>query len=107
MEAFAALADPTRRRILELLACGDRNVGDIVGEFGVSQPAISRHLRVLREAGLVSRRGVGSQRVYRLEPRGLSDVERWLDRRHSEWQRRLDSLDEHLEQRSPGKGGTK
>ncbi|MEN8183643.1 MAG: metalloregulator ArsR/SmtB family transcription factor [Myxococcota bacterium] len=107
MEAFAALSDPTRRRILEILAEGDRSVGEIVAEFSMSQPAISRHLRLLREAGLVSRRGEGPRRLYRLDPGGLVDVEAWVDQRRREWQRRLDALERHLERESERKRGTR
>jgi DNA-binding transcriptional ArsR family regulator len=103
MAVFTALADPTRRRILELLARNDRSVGEIVRRFAMSQPAISRHLRVLREAGLVSRRSDGTRRLYRLEPRGLNELETWVDRRRREWQRRLDALEHHLEDGSERK----
>ena len=96
MPIFAAIADPTRRRILELLADTDRSVNELVAEFSISQPAISRHLRVLREAGLVSRRGEGPKRVYRLEPGPLDEVDDWVARRCRSWARRLDALDEHL-----------
>ena len=100
MEPFSALADPTRRRILELLADGDRSVGELVGHFEASQPAISRHLRLLREAGLVGRRSEGTRRLYRLEPEGLADVGTWVERRRRQWQRRLDALADHLDEGS-------
>ena len=106
MGAFAALADPTRRGILELLARRERSVGEIVAAFGASQPAISRHLRLLREAGLVARREDGARRVYRLAPEGLSDVARWVDQRRRDWERRLDALEEHLARPHP-RGGAR
>lgn len=80
MLAFTALADPTRRRILELLAQGERPMGDIAASFDVSAPAISQHLKVLREAGLVAVRVDAQKRVYRLEPKGFEEVDAWLRR---------------------------
>jgi DNA-binding transcriptional ArsR family regulator len=101
---FEALADPTRRRILELLAERERVAGELAGEFRVSRPAISRHLRVLREAGLVSYRGEAQRRVYRFEPGRLSEVDRWVERRRRTWTERLDALARHLEKRPTRKG---
>ena len=103
MDPFSALSDATRRGILELLSGGERSVGEIVERFGISQPAISRHLRVLREAGLVTRRGDGTRRVYRLEPGGLDEVETWVERRRRAWARRLDALEAHLERSAGGR----
>lgn len=94
MDSFAALADPTRRRILELLGSGEHAAGAITEEFAVSAPAISQHLKVLREAGLVRVRAEGQRRIYRLEPAGLSEIDAWLRR---VWSARLDALQSELE----------
>ncbi len=96
MKVFDALADPTRRRIIELLAEGERTAGELGSQFAVSQPAVSRHLRVLREAGLVSWRGDAQRRLYRLEPRSLEQVDAWLERYRHFWSNRLDRLEQHL-----------
>jgi DNA-binding transcriptional ArsR family regulator len=93
MAVFEALADPTRRRILELLAAGERAAGDIAGEFAISRPGVSRHLRVLREAGLVRSRGEGQRRLYSVDPEPLAEVEAWLVRYRAFWAQRLDALD--------------
>jgi DNA-binding transcriptional ArsR family regulator len=77
---LAALADPVRREIVELLAGGDVTAGAIAGRFPVSRPAVSRHLRVLREAGLVRSEVRGQQRVYALDRAALVELDRWLDR---------------------------
>jgi DNA-binding transcriptional ArsR family regulator len=78
--AFAALADPTRRRVLERLAAGPRAVGDIADGLPVSRPAVSQHLKVLKEAGLVSDRQEGARRIYAIDPQGLGVMRAWLDR---------------------------
>lgn len=96
-DVFAILADPTRRRILELLADGERSVNQLVAAFSVSQPAISRHLRVLREAGLVRVRGLGQRRIYTLEPEPLAELDAWLERYRSFWNERLDDLERRVE----------
>ena len=93
MEALAALGDPTRQRMVELLADRDRSVSELVAEFDLSQPAISKHLRVLRDAGLVQVRGEAQRRVYSLEPLPLVELERWLA---SLWSQRLDALETEL-----------
>jgi DNA-binding transcriptional ArsR family regulator len=95
--AFAALADDTRREIVEALAERDRSVTELVGLFTVSQPAISRHLRLLREAGLVHAEAVGKQRIYRLEPAALRDVIGWAERCRRACEARLDALGRHLD----------
>lgn len=79
-KAFAALADPTRRRVMERLASGPKAVGEIAAGFAVSRPAISQHLKVLREAGLVAGRAEGTRRVYSIDPEGLGPLRAWLDR---------------------------
>jgi DNA-binding transcriptional ArsR family regulator len=77
--ALAALADPTRRRVFERLRAGPKPVGQIAKGLPVSRPAVSQHLKVLREAGLVSDRAEGASRVYAIDPKGLGQVRRWLD----------------------------
>lgn len=99
MNAFAALADPTRERIVEALAKRERTAGEIVELFSLTQPAISRHLRILREAGLVTVRPDAQRRVYRLDPRPLREIDRWLDRYRRLWARRLDALERRMEER--------
>jgi DNA-binding transcriptional ArsR family regulator len=94
-----ALADPTRRRLVELLAEGERAAGELAGEFDVSRPAVSRHLRVLREAGLVTWRGDAQRRIYSLEPKPLEELDAWLEPLRRFWVGRLDDLDQHLERR--------
>ena len=96
MAVFAALADPTRRRLLELLAAGERSAGSLAAEFGISRPGVSRHLRVLREAGLVRERGDGRRRLYSVDPAPLAEVEDWLDRWRGFWAQRLDALDTEI-----------
>jgi DNA-binding transcriptional ArsR family regulator len=77
--ALAALADPTRRRVFEELRSGPRSVGSIAQRMPVSRPAVSQHLKVLKEAGLVADRPEGTRRVYYLDPKGLAAIRRWLD----------------------------
>jgi DNA-binding transcriptional ArsR family regulator len=96
VKALEALADPTRRRIVELLADGEREAGSIAAEFTVSRPAVSRHLRVLREAGLVRARGEAQRRVYSLEAGPLAEMDEWLSRYRTFWTNRLDALDTQL-----------
>lgn len=98
MEALAALADPTRRRIVELLADGERPAGDLASHFDVSGPAISRHLRVLRETGVVTYRRDAQRRVYALNPEPIEDVDRWMRNTLLRWQQRFDALGEHLDE---------
>ena len=76
---FAALADPTRREIFERLRAGERAVGEIARELPVSRPAVSQHLKVLKEAGLVADRPAGTRRVYHIDPQGLGALRAWLD----------------------------
>jgi len=96
MQSLTALADPTRRRIVELLAQRDRTAGELVGEFDMSAPAISQHLKVLREAGLVTTRAEGQSRIQILNPSGLDELDAWLERTRSFWSRRLDALEREL-----------
>jgi DNA-binding transcriptional ArsR family regulator len=99
MSAFAALADPTRRTIVELLSEGERSAGELAAEFETSRPAVSRHLRVLREHGLVSAREHGRRRLYALEPAPLAELVDWLSHDRAFWTNRLDALDVELERR--------
>src|SRR5687768_17905849 len=78
--AFAALSDPTRRQVFERLAAGPRAVGDLADGLPVSRPAVSQHLKVLKEAGLVTDRAEGTRRVYQIDPHGLGQVRAWFDR---------------------------
>jgi DNA-binding transcriptional ArsR family regulator len=96
MRPLEALADPTRRRIVELLARRDRTAGEIVQEFDMSAPAISQHLNVLREAGLVVTRAEGQQRIQSLNPAGLDEIGAWLEKTRGFWSRRLDALEREL-----------
>jgi DNA-binding transcriptional ArsR family regulator len=89
---FDAIADPTRRAILDSLRFRERSAGDIAALFPVSRPAVSRHLRVLRGAGLVRERKAAQSRLYSLAPRPLREVERWLDRYKVFWGARLHEL---------------
>ncbi|HEV7921759.1 MAG TPA: metalloregulator ArsR/SmtB family transcription factor [Thermoanaerobaculia bacterium] len=94
---FQAIADPTRRQLLEMLGEGDRTVGELADAFEVTLSAISQHLRVLRLAGLVSEERQGRQRVYRLEPEQLGEINKWVTRSvEAFWRRRLTSLGEQL-----------
>jgi DNA-binding transcriptional ArsR family regulator len=97
MEVFEALADPTRRRIVELLAEEERSAGELAGHFQVSRPAVSKHLRVLREAGLVNVREDAQRRIYRLEPMAMGRAEAWLARHRQFWEQRLDALEAQIE----------
>ena len=96
METFAALADPKRRRIVELLATGEMAAGDINKHFRVSGPAISQHLKVLRAAHLVRVRVDAQRRVYSLDPKGLDELEEWLMGVRKFWSGRLDALERVL-----------
>ena len=95
--ALAALADDTRIGIVEALATGERSVGDLVSLFDVSQPAISRHLRVLCESGVVDVVPAGKQRIYRLNPEALDDVRGWAEQLKTTWEARFDALGAHLD----------
>jgi DNA-binding transcriptional ArsR family regulator len=96
MQSLAAIADPTRRRIVELLAVRDRTAGELVDEFDMSAPAISQHLKILREAGLVTVRAEGQSRIQALNPDGFDEIDAWLEKTRSFWSRRLDALEREL-----------
>lgn len=104
MQTFVALADQTRREIVEALAIRERAVGDLVAQFSISQPAVSRHLRVLREAGLVRVRVDGQRRVYSVDAKGLEAIETWLDTHRRKIAKQLDALERHLDADEKPKG---
>jgi DNA-binding transcriptional ArsR family regulator len=95
-DAFNAVAEPRRREILDLLADRERPVGDLVARLGVAQPQVSKHLRVLREVGLVRVRQEGRQRIYRLDGQPLKPIHDWVRSYAQAWNTRLDALDELL-----------
>jgi DNA-binding transcriptional ArsR family regulator len=97
--AFSALAEPHRVEILDLLRDGEQPVGHLVDRLGLSQPAVSKHLRVLREAGLVQSRVDAQRRLYRVRTEPLAELDDWLAPYRRLWERRLDRLEEHLERR--------
>lgn len=97
-DAYNAVAEPRRREILDLLAEGERSVGDMVAVLPVSQPQVSKHLKVLREVGLVRSSSNGRHRLYSLEPLGLKPIHDWLQNYEHLWNRRLDRLDGYLEE---------
>jgi len=100
VHAFDVLGDPVRRRILELLAAGEHSSGELVeavgGEFGISQPAVSQHLRVLRDSGFATVRAAGTRRIYSVDPSGLREVDGWLEQFRGIWEQRLDALGTEL-----------
>jgi DNA-binding transcriptional ArsR family regulator len=100
-DRFAALADGTRRHLLEQLAGRDRDVSELVTGLDISQAAVSQHLRVLRDAGLVTARKQGRHRYYRLRPAGLTELRDWLEELERFWQGRLAALGDYLEE-APG-----
>ena len=97
MSAYGALAEPHRRQILDLLREGERPAGELVERLALSQPGVSKHLKVLREAGLVTVRADGKRRLYRLRADPLAEVDTWLARYRAFWSERLDELERHLE----------
>lgn len=95
--ALEALAEPTRRRILDVLVLGERLVGDLAGELDLMQPSVSKHLRVLRDAGLVSVRPDAQRRWYRVDVGPLVELDAWLEPYRRIWTDRLDDLERHLD----------
>jgi DNA-binding transcriptional ArsR family regulator len=95
---FDVLAEPTRRRILDLLLDRERPVGELVKRLKLSQPGVSKHLRVLREAGLVSVRTDAQRRIYGVRPEPLEEVAEWLEPYRKLWSERLDALERHLDE---------
>ena len=96
VQSMAVLADPVRRELIDLLARREWAAGEIAGHFPVSRPAVSRHLRVLREAGLVTVRTEGKRRLYRLDPQPLQELDAWLGRYRDLWAQRWDALDTEI-----------
>jgi DNA-binding transcriptional ArsR family regulator len=97
ISTFDVLAEPTRRRILDLLLDDERPVNDLVAKLDISQPGVSKHLRVLREAGLVAVRTDAQRRLYRVRPEPLAEVDAWLEPYRRLWANRLDALERHLD----------
>ena len=104
MDIFTALSDPTRRQIIESLALGESSFGDLADQFDMSRPAVSQHLKVLREAGIVSSRADAQRRIYRLNDDSLDEIEAWLHRVREFWNRRLDRLEVLLGDTDAGEG---
>jgi DNA-binding transcriptional ArsR family regulator len=92
-DAFNAVAEPRRREIIDLLAAGERPVNDLVARLGLAQPQVSKHLRVLREVGLVDVRDEGRQRLYRLNGHGLKPIHDWVSAYERTWSERFDAMD--------------
>jgi DNA-binding transcriptional ArsR family regulator len=97
VDTFAALAEPTRRRIVDELRASERSVAELVDALALSQPAVSKHLRVLRDCGLVSRRAVAQQRIYRLQADPFRTLDAWLAPYRAMWVDSLDALERHLD----------
>jgi len=108
-DAFNAVAEPRRRQILDALAGGERPVNDLVARLGLAQPQVSKHLRVLREVGLVEVREEGRQRMYRLNGQPLKPIHDWVKDYERSWSQRFDRLDvvlEELKEKEDGEGGS-
>ena len=97
-DAFNAVAEPRRRQILDVLATGERRVNDLVALLDLSQPQVSKHLKVLREVGLVQVRDEGRERIYRLDGRSLRPIHDWVKNYERMWSERFDALDEVLDE---------
>jgi DNA-binding transcriptional ArsR family regulator len=104
IDTFETLADGTRRRIIESLKSGEKPVGEIVKNSGIQQSGVSRHLRILHEAGFVSVRPLGQQRLYSLRPEPFRELEAWLASYRSLWEQRLDRFADAVEQRKSSRG---
>lgn len=96
MDTFVALADPTRRSIIESLAAGERSFGELAEQFEMSRPAVSQHLKVLRDVGIVAARADAQRRIYRLSDEGLEEIDAWLAKVRAFWAPRLDRLERIL-----------
>ncbi len=96
MDTFTALADPTRRQIIESLALGESSFGDLADKFEMSRPAVSQHLKVLRDAGIVTARADAQRRIYSLTEDSFDEVEEWLGKVREFWSQRLDKLEQLL-----------
>jgi DNA-binding transcriptional ArsR family regulator len=98
---FAIIAEPSRRAILSLLAAAERSVGDIEEQLSLPQPSVSKHLRILREAGFVESRVAAQRRLYRIRPEPLMEVDAWLAPFRRFWSVHLDALERHLDRVNP------
>ena len=98
-DVFTVLADPTRRRMLEVLREGERAVGELVDEVDIEQSGVSRHLRIMREAGFVSVRRDAQRRLYSVEPEPLRELDAWLADYRQQWEESFEKVDAHLERR--------
>lgn len=96
MDTFTALSDQTRRQIIESLAVGESSFGDLADKFEISRPAVSQHLKVLRDAGIVTARADAQRRIYRLNNHSLDELEDWLGKVRKFWSPRLDKLEQLL-----------
>ena len=101
LQVLEVIAEPTRRRILDHIREHDRSVGELVHLTGMHQPGVSRHLRVLRDAGLVDVRTDAQRRIYRLRAEPLAEVDAWLAPYRAHWSSRLDALERHLDRTNP------
>jgi DNA-binding transcriptional ArsR family regulator len=99
LTTFQVLAEPSRQAILDLLRDGERPVGELVDQLRLSQPAVSKHLRVLRDAGMVQARVDAQRRLYRIRPEPLAELDAWLATYRRLWTTHLDRLEEHLDRR--------
>jgi DNA-binding transcriptional ArsR family regulator len=100
--AFAALSDPTRRKVVGLLGARPRKAGELASAFPVSRPAVSKHLRVLREAGLVEAEKVGRAQVYRLRPGGIFEAREWMEKTGRFWDSTLEAFRRHVDEEVKG-----
>jgi DNA-binding transcriptional ArsR family regulator len=107
IDAFQVLSDPTRRRIVEALWSGERSVNDIVDTVEIRQSGVSRHLRLLHQAGFVQSRPLGQKRLYSLRPEPFRELDRWLAGCRAQWEARLDRFGEALEQKQRARGARK
>lgn len=103
IDVLEVIAEPTRRRILDAVRDGERSVNDLVEIVGMHQPGVSRHLKVLRDAGLVEVRSDAQRRLYRLRPEPLKELDAWLEPYRAHWAGRLDALEDHLKRTAKGK----
>jgi DNA-binding transcriptional ArsR family regulator len=110
VHAFDVLGDPVRRRILELLADGETSAGDVAAvvreEFGISQPAVSQHLKVLRDHGFATVRAEGTRRLYAVDPTGLQEVDAWVEQFRVFWDSKLDALATEVSRGKKGRAGS-
>jgi DNA-binding transcriptional ArsR family regulator len=104
-DSFGVLAEPTRRRILDRLHTSESSVSELVEALGLSQPTVSKHLRVLRDTGFVSCRTVAQRRIYRVEPGPIRSAYEWLAPYRTLWAHHLDALERHLDAQAPGEAG--